>query len=73
MRILVNKIVGIDADGKHLHYIEASGDSSEDKPDEDSVGGPIVDSSTFIESNTGEVYFWNEKTEGWIQQFSLQS
>ena len=73
MRILVNKIIGIDADGKQLHYIEASGDSSEEKPDEGSVGGPIVDSSTCTESNTGKVYFFNEKTEGWIEQFSLQS
>lgn len=73
MRILVNKIVGIDADGKHLHYIEAFGSSDEDKPDEDSVGGPIVDGSICTETDTGKVSFYNEEAEDWIEQFSFQS
>ena len=73
MRVLVNEIFGFTADGKHLHKIEASGDSTEDKPDEDSVGGPIVDGSICVESDTGKVFFYNEKTEDWIEQFSFQS
>lgn len=67
MRIFVNKIFGYADDGKHLHYIEASGDSTEDKPTETSVGGPIVDGSICIESNTGKVFFFNEESSDWIE------
>lgn len=73
MRVIVNKIFGYADDGKHLHYIEAFGGSSEDKPDEDSVGGPIVEGSICTETDTGIVYFWNEASEEWIEQFSFQS
>lgn len=73
MRILVEKICGITADGKHLHYIEASGSSDEGKPEEESVGGPIADGSICIESDTGKVYFFNEEAEDWIEQFSFQA
>lgn len=67
MRILVNKIMGFDEDGKELHYIEASGDSSEDKPTDESIGGVIIDGSNVIESNSGKGYFYNEKSSSWIE------
>lgn len=73
MRILVEKMRGITSDGKQLHYIEASGSSDENKPEEDTVGGPIVDGSICVESDTGKVYFFNEEAEDWIEQFSFQS
>lgn len=73
MRILVNKILGFDSNGTSIHYVEASGDSTEDKPTPETVGGTIADGSTATESNTGKVFFWNEKTENWIEQFSFQS
>ena len=73
MRVIVNKIFGYADDGKHLHYIEAFGSSDENKPDEDSVGGPIVDGSICTETDTGKVSFYNEEAEDWIEQFSFQS
>lgn len=67
MHIIKNIIVGVDQEGKPLHYIEAAGDSTDDKPTETDVGGPIVDSSTAIESNTANVFFYNGKTSTWIE------
>ena len=67
MRILVNKIIGIDEDGHELHYIEAAGDSTEAKPSAESVGGVIVESSNVFETNTANMYFWNEKSTSWIK------
>ena len=67
MRILVNRIIGINAEGQELHYIEASGDSTEAKPTEESIDGVIVDSSNVFESDTADMYFWNEKSSTWIK------
>lgn len=50
-----------------MRYIEASGDSSETKPTKN-----IVDGSIFVESNTGDVSLFNEKTSSWIPQFSFK-
>jgi hypothetical protein len=49
-------------------YVEISGDSTETKP----TAG-IADGSIFVESNTGKVYFFNEKSGDWVEQFSFQS
>lgn len=48
-------------------YVEISGDSTETKP----TAG-IADGSIFVESNTGKVYFFNEKSGDWVEQFSFQ-
>ena len=62
MRELVNKIIkGND------RYVEISGDSEETKPTAN-----IVDGSIFVESNTGDVYLFNEESGDWVKQFSLQ-
>lgn len=50
-----------------MRYIEGACDSSEIKPTEN-----IADGSFFIETNTGNVSFFNEKTSSWIQQFSFK-
>ncbi len=58
------------ADGGLEHpimYIEGACDSSETKPTD-----YIADGSIMVESNTGDVYFFNAKTETWIKQFSFQ-
>lgn len=74
MRIYVDKVYGYDdGTGKKLHYIEASGDSSETKPTGDDVGGIIGDGSICTESDSGNVFFFNEKTSAWKPQFSFQS
>ena len=67
MRELVKKPFSIES-GETKNYVEISGDSSESKPTAN-----IVDGSIFTESNTGKVFFFNEKTSAWVEQFSFQS
>lgn len=58
------------ADGGLEHpimYIEGACDSSETKPTD-----YIADGSIIIESDTGDVYFYNVKSAAWIKQFSFQ-
>lgn len=50
-----------------IMYIEGACDSDETKPTD-----YIADGSIMVESNTGDVYFFNAKTETWIKQFSFQ-
>lgn len=50
-----------------IYYIEGSCDSSETKPTEN-----IGDGSIMVESDTGDVYFFNEDTTAWVKQFSFQ-
>lgn len=49
-------------------YVEISGDSTDTKPTAN-----IVDGSIFAESNTGDVYFFNEESGDWVKQFGFQS
>lgn len=67
MRVIVNQIFGYADDGKHLHMIEAYGSSDETKPTEETVGGPIIDGSFCMETDTGKGYFFNEEAQDWIE------
>lgn len=67
MRIIVNQIIGITDDGKQLHLIEAYGSSDETKPTEATVGGPIVDGSFCMETDTAKGFFFNEEAVDWIE------
>lgn len=67
MRVIVNKIFGYADNGDHLHLIEAYGSSDENKPDDDSIGGKIIDGSVCIETDTGKAYFFNEEANDWIE------
>ena len=49
------------------HYTELYGDSTETKPME-----KIADGSTFTETDTGDVYMFNVRSNAWVKQFSLQ-
>ena len=66
MRELVSRIVAVEG-GENITYKEISGDSTDTKP----TAG-ICDGSLFVESDTGDVYFFNEKSGDWVQQFSFQ-
>lgn len=66
MRELVKHLVAVE-DGANKYYVELACDSSESKPTAD-----IVDGSIATETNTGDVYLFNEKTTAWVKQFSLQ-
>ena len=64
---LVSRIVSVDANGDNVYYKEISGDSTADtKPT-----AQICDGSIFVESDTGDVYFYNAN-DGWVKQFSFQ-
>lgn len=66
MRVF-DEIIGSSADGKQLHKIEAYGNSTETKPSEESVGGPIIDGSICIETDTGKAYLFNEASSDWVE------
>ena len=50
-----------------LKYIEAAGLSTDTKPTGNIDGRPIINGSTFIEMDTGEVYWFDEAAGEWIK------
>lgn len=48
-------------------WFEGYCDSTETKPTQD-----IAEGSTLTETDTGKVFFFNERSNAWIEQFSLQ-
>ena len=57
MRAIEERIIG---DGKM--YAELAGSSSETKPI-----GTLIDGSLFLETDTGDVYVYNESGESWTK------
>lgn len=58
-------------DGKEILYVEGACDSTETKP----TGADVeqyADGSILVESNTGKVFFYNKKSDSWVEQFSFQ-
>lgn len=53
---------------KQLQLIEGACESTDTKPTTDIATGSIM-----IEVDTGDVFFFSEKTGTWIPQFSFQS
>lgn len=53
-------------DGMVLRRIEGACLSTDDKPNVDIASGSVM-----VETDTGDVYFYDEE-EGWIKQFSFQ-
>lgn len=49
-------------------YYELAGTSSDSKP----TAG-VATGSIFVEVNTGKVFFFNEASSSWVEQFSFQS
>ena len=68
MRELYSKYIEPDDNGDPITYVELSGDSDETKP---TTG--IADGSIFTESDTGKVYFFNEASSDWVEQFAFQA
>lgn len=67
MRELESRIVAVE-NGENIIYKEISGDSTDTKPT-----ACVCDGSLFVESDTGDVYFFNEESGDWVKQFSFQS
>lgn len=67
MRTLMSRLLAVESSGQ-VCYVELSGDSDETKP----TSG-IADGSIFTESDTGDVYLFNEASGDWVKQFSLQT
>lgn len=63
MRELVKNIIGVDNFGVAITFKEIYGASSEAKP---TLG--VATGSSFIEVDTGDVYFFNELTNSWVKQ-----
>ena len=53
--------------GVGVHYVEMAGASSETKP----VTG-IVDGSTFLETDTGDLYVFSEAGAAWVKLMALK-
>lgn len=66
MRYLKFNLIEI-ANNQGLHYVEIAGASSETKP---ATG--IVDGSTFLETDTGDLYVYNETGSAWVKLMALK-
>ena len=66
MRELVKRVFN-DESGTNNFYVEIAGDSTETKPTTGIVAGSI-----FTETDTGAVFFFDEASGDWVQQFSFQ-
>lgn len=66
MRYLKFNLIQI-FEGQNLHYAEIAGASSETKP---TTG--IVDGSTFLETDTGDLYVYNEAGAAWVKYMALK-
>lgn len=67
MRELVKRAYA-DENNVNLFYVELAGNSDETKP---TTG--IIDGSICTETDTGKVFFFNEDSGDWVEQFSFQS
>lgn len=66
MRYLKFNLIEI-ANNQSLHYVEIAGASTETKP---TTG--IVDGSTFLETDTGDLYVYNEEGSAWVKFMTLK-
>lgn len=66
-RILLQIKQGVGANGEDVYYYEIVGDSSATKPI-----SHVGEGSIFTETDTGTVYFFNETSNEWVEQFSFQ-
>lgn len=66
MRYLKFNLIQI-ANNQSLHYVEIAGASTETKP---TTG--IVDGSTFLETDTGDLYVFNEASTAWVKLMALK-
>lgn len=57
-----------------VYYKEGSCDSSETKPTKANTTGffDVAEGSILVESDTGTVSFYNEKSDAWVEQFSFK-
>ena len=65
MRIITN--YHTTEEGKNIDFLEVHCVHNETKPTEGVAMGSIA-----VESDTGDVYFYNETAGAWVKQFSFQ-
>lgn len=72
LNIIVNYVVRKEEDANGdpvtINYIEIAGNSADTKP----TGLGIAGGSIFTETDTGTVFFYDDESEAWIEQFSFQ-
>lgn len=61
------KAFGPDEHGEVYEYFEGFCDSSEEKPTD-----LVADGSNLIETDTGDWYFFNEKTQSWNLKLNIE-
>lgn len=71
-RFIVDFLVGYLSDGTELHYVEIGGPSGVSKPTTTPSGAAICAMSIAVESDKGDVYFFDE-SDGWGKMFSFGS
>lgn len=69
MRETVTKLYGPDENGNFYKYFEGYCDSSET---ENLPTEQVADGSNVIESDSGDWYFFNEKTKSWGLMLNIQ-
>ena len=57
----------LDSNGQTVQMSDLYGSSTDTKPTEGLCNG-----SSFLEIDTGNVYFWDEDASDWVLQYSLQ-
>lgn len=68
MRVMTVKYYDIDQQtGNVNRYIELTGNSTETKPTAN-----IIDGSTFLETDTGDLYIYNESGAAWVKLMALK-
>lgn len=71
-----HKVIVRYENGKPIYYKEGNCDSTETKPTKANtpVGGffDISDGSFVVESDTGDVYFYNENADSWGKMFTFK-
>lgn len=67
LRKISERVVEIQDDGDVITFFEGYCDSSDEKPME-----KVAEGSNLIETDTGDWYFFNEKSGVWIKEMTLQ-
>lgn len=72
-RFLEDRLIGYLASGQELHLVEIGGPSGVTKPTVTETGAAICSMSIATEADTGKVFFFDEGTTAWVEQFAFQA
>lgn len=67
VRKISEKVVEITQEGEVITFFEGYCDSQDTKPDKN-----VCEGSNLIETDTGDWYFFNERTKDWLLELNIQ-